>query len=78
MTTQKLNGIKLNLITWIKQLSDVDLITFLDGLRISRTKNDWWNELSDSQKKQVLAGLKDAENGILINSEKFWKKLLDA
>jgi hypothetical protein len=78
MSAAEINGIKLNLIAWINQLSDTELITFLDGIRASRAKNDWWEELSDKQKKQVLAGIKDADNGKLSSSKEFWNKLKDA
>ena len=78
MSTAELNGIKLDLIDWINKLSDADLIQFLDGLRISRAQNDWWNELSITQKKQILAGLKDADEGRLIDSKNFWKNLNNA
>ncbi len=78
MSTAELNGIKLDLIDWINKLSDADLIQFLDGLRISRAQNDWWDELSIAQKKQILAGLKDADEGRLIDSKNFWKNLNNA
>jgi len=78
MSTAELNGIKLDLIDWINKLSDADLIQFLDGLRISRAQNDWWEELPLAQKKQILAGLKDADEGKLIDSKKFWKNLNNA
>jgi hypothetical protein len=75
MSTAELNKKKLDLIAWINQLSDVNLISFLEGLRNSRSKNDWWDELSDHQKKIVLKGLKDAEKGKILSSKEFWKKL---
>jgi hypothetical protein len=78
MSTAELNGIKLDLIDWINKLSDSDLIQFLDGLRISREKNDWWEELPIDQKKQILAGIKDADDGNLMDSDKFWKNLSNA
>jgi hypothetical protein len=78
MSSAELNGIKLNLIAWINQLSDTDLITFLDGVRVSRTKDDWWEALSVKQKEQILAGLKDADAGKLSTSKEFWKKLKNA
>ena len=78
MSAAELKGIKLNLIDWINQLSDADLITFLDGLRISRAKTDWWKELSVGQQKQVLAGLQDAENNKLMDSKDFWQRLSNA
>ena len=78
MSAAELKGIKHNLIDWITELSDTELISFLDGIRISRAKKDWWEELSDSQKSQVLAGLKDADKGNLVSSEVFWDKLKNA
>jgi hypothetical protein len=78
MSSAELNSIKLNLISWINQLSDADLISFLDGLRASRTKKDWWDSLTAAQKKQVLAGLKDAETGKVMESKKFWNSLKNA
>lgn len=78
MSTAELNGIKLDLIDWINKLSDDDLILFLDGLRISRAQNDWWEELPIIQKKQILAGIKDADEGKLMNSKKFWKNVRNA
>jgi hypothetical protein len=78
MSTAELNEIKLNLISWINQISDADLISLLEGIRSSRSKGDWWDELSAQQKKIILSGLKDAENGNLISSRTFWKKLKNA
>lgn len=78
MKTTDLNEIKLDLIDWIDKLSDTDLIQFLDGLRISRAQNDWWEELPIDQKKEILAGLKDADEGKLMGSKMFWKKLNNA
>jgi hypothetical protein len=78
MSNAEINKIKLNLIAWINQLSDTDLISFLDGIKNSRSKGDWWDELSSDQKKIILSGLKDAENGKLISSGEFWKKLKNA
>ncbi len=78
MSTAELNGIKLDLIDWINKLSDADLIQFLDGLLISRAQNDWWEELPVAQKKQILEGVKDADEGKLMDSKKFWKNLNNA
>lgn len=78
MSTAELNGIKLDLIDWINKLSDADLIQFLDGLRISRAQKDWWEELPVAQKKQILAGLKDADEGKVMDSKQFWKNLNNA
>jgi hypothetical protein len=78
MSTADLNQIKLNLIAWINQISDADLISLLEGIRSSRSKGDWWDDLSSQQKKIILSGLKDAEEGNLISSRMFWKRLKNA
>ena len=78
MTTAEINKTKLNLIAWINQLSDIEIISFLDGLKNSRSKNDWWEELSPAQQKIILKGIKDAENGNVMSSDDFWKKLNNA
>ncbi|MBK7105108.1 MAG: hypothetical protein IPH62_07480 [Ignavibacteriae bacterium] len=78
MSTTEINEIKLNLISWINQLSDTNLLTFLDGLKSSKSKGDWWDQLSENQRKIVLAGIKDADLGNTISSKLFWEKLTNA
>lgn len=75
MITSDIKGTKLNLINWINKLSDPDLIHFLEGLRVSMDNKDGWKELSASEKKQILAGLKDAEEGKVMDSVTFWNNL---
>lgn len=57
MLTAELKQIKTNLVNWINQLSDNDIITFLEGLRASTTNTVWWEGRSVDRKKQVLSGL---------------------
>jgi len=78
MSAAEINKIKLNLIAWINQLSDVDVLSFLDGIKSSRSKGDWWDNLNPEQQKIILKGIKEAENGKTMNSEKFWKSLKNA
>lgn len=78
MSAAELKLIKHNLVNWIGKISDEELISFLNGIRIARSKEDLWAELSDTQKKQVLAGLKDADNGKVVSSQSFWHKLNNA
>ena len=75
MSTAELNKMKLDLIAWINKLSDENMIEFLDGLKRSKSKSDWWDGLSESQKKMLQNGLDDVENGNVISSDQFWKDL---
>lgn len=40
-----------------------------------KTKNDWWEELSTSQKENIKMGLKDLNEGRTISSKEFWNRL---
>jgi hypothetical protein len=75
MSTSEIEEIKSNLIEWIKQLSDPDMLNLLESLRLSTTEGDWWEELTEVQKQQINEGLEDAENGRVISSEEFWRRL---
>ena len=75
MSTAELNKKKLDLIAWINRLSDENIIEFLDGLKSSKAKEDWWDELSISQQKMIRNGMDDIENGNVISSSQFWNKL---
>lgn len=75
MSVAEIKKTKSNLIEWIEQLSDTNMLFLLEGLRNSKTDNDWWNDLSDSQKQHINEGLADAENGRTVSAETFWNKL---
>jgi predicted transcriptional regulator len=75
MSVAEIKQTKLNLIAWIEQLSDTNTLTFLEGLKESRSSNDWWDELSDTQKENINEGLKDAQEGRTVSSAEFWKIL---
>lgn len=75
MSTAELNKTKLDLIAWINKLSDENIIEFLDGLKSSSSNDDWWDELSISQKQLLKNGLEDIDMGNVISSSQFWKTL---
>ena len=78
MSSHELNKIKLDLIGWINHLTDENLISILEGIRVSRLNGDWWDQLSREQRGIILKCLQDADQGKLISSKEFWKKLTDA
>jgi hypothetical protein len=75
MSTAELNKKKLDLIAWINKLSDENIIEFLDGLKRSKSKDDWWDGLSENQQKLLQNGIDDIENGNVISSTQFWEAL---
>lgn len=75
MSVTEIKKTKLDLIAWIEQLSDVNMLTVLDGLRSSKSNNDWWDNLTENQKQHINEGLNDVENGRVVSSEIFWDKL---
>jgi hypothetical protein len=75
MSVAEIKKTKLDLIAWIEQLSDTNMLTVLDGLRNSRTNKDWWDDLTEGQQRQINEGLEDAENGRIVSSVAFWEKL---
>lgn len=55
---------KIELIQWLSTLNDTSLIDKLMKLR-EKEKNDWWNEISASEKESIEKGIQDADNGKL-------------
>ncbi len=55
---------KIDLIQWLTTLEDTSLIQKIIDLR-KRESKDWWNELSEAEKKSIEAGISDADNGNL-------------
>ena len=78
MSSAELNQKKLDLIAWINRLSDENIIEFLDGLKRSKSKDDWWDGLSENQQKMLQNGIDDIENGNVISSNQFWEALKNA
>jgi hypothetical protein len=75
MSTAELNQKKLDLIAWINKLTDENMIEFLDGLKRSKSKEDWWDELSEKQQKIIQSGIDDIETGKVISSIQFWNEI---
>ena len=75
MSSAELNQKKLELIAWINRLSDENIIEFLDGLKRSKSKDDWWDGLSENQQKMLQNGIDDIENGNVISLNQFWEAL---
>lgn len=57
-------AIKLELIEWLTQLEDKDILSYLKVVKDSKSINkDWWEFLSESQKAGIERGMDDVTNG---------------
>ncbi|MBW3522669.1 hypothetical protein [Chryseobacterium sp. NKUCC03_KSP] len=77
MNSQILNE-KLELIQWLSTLEDTSIIKKLIQFRKEETK-DWWNSISDEEKKSIEKGIAEAnENDVKPHSEarKLYEKWL--
>ncbi|NML59133.1 hypothetical protein [Chryseobacterium cheonjiense] len=59
MNTQTLNE-KLELIQWLSTLEDTSIIKKLIQFRKEETK-DWWNSISEEEKKSIEKGISEAD-----------------
>ena len=77
MNSQILNE-KLELIQWLSTLEDTSIIKKLVQFRKEETK-DWWNSISDEEKKSIEKGISEADqNDVKPHSEarKLYEKWL--
>ena len=77
MKSAEYNSTRKELIQWISSINDKSLLNFLNSIRMSRQKDDkdWWEELSEVDKKNIELGLKDLQEGKVISSDEFWNRL---
>ncbi|WP_211161621.1 hypothetical protein [Flavobacterium solisilvae] len=69
---------KLELIQWLSTIEDVVIIEKIMDLRKNETK-DWWDSISESEKKSIENGINDADSGKLnphSNARKLYEKWL--
>lgn len=58
------DAIKLELIEWLTKLDDDETIQYLKVVKDSNSKHsDWWDDLTDEQKKSIQRGLNDIDQG---------------
>lgn len=66
---------KIELIQWLSTLNDESIIEKIMRLRESEKAN-WWEEISNEEKKSIAKGIKDAASGKM-ESHSNVKKLYD-
>lgn len=55
---------KLKLIQWLSSIEDITIIEKLIDFR-KREDNDWWDEISETEKNSIEKGIKQADNNEL-------------
>lgn len=67
---------KLEIIKWVTTLKDETSIERLKMLRKSKTKTDWWDDISEAEKNSIDKGLEDIKAG-RVKPHKAVKKLYE-
>ena len=52
---------KLNLINWISSIQEEDVVKEME--RLQQSKNDWWNDVDETDKKAIRDGIDQLDNG---------------
>ncbi len=79
MSTAELNNTRKELIGWIKSLTDDSLLGLLNSVKLSSEGKtaDWWIELTESDRVNILSGIRDYQHGDTMASKGFWNGLTD-
>lgn len=68
----KTESIKLELIEWLTQLEDKNILTSLLQFKKSNESGDWSDNLTESQVDSLQRGLMDMKNKKVLSSNEFW------
>jgi len=66
--------LKLELITWLTGVTDRKLLDSLNSIKNSVESGDWYDSLTESQKKSLERGIQDHKDGKFLTSDEFWDR----
>lgn len=77
MSTAELNNTRKELVGWIKSLTDDSILCLLNSVKLSSEGKtaDWWEELTESDRVNILSGIRDYQQGDTMSSQDFWNGL---
>lgn len=77
MSTAELNNTRKELVGWIKSLNDDSILGLLNSVKLSSEGKtaDWWEELTESDRVNILSGIRDYQQGDTMSSQDFWNGL---
>tara|TARA_R110000868_G_scaffold54251_1_gene169863 strand:- start:16774 stop:17016 length:243 start_codon:yes stop_codon:yes gene_type:complete len=77
MSTSELNKTKKELVSWIESLEDDPILGLLSSLKLSSEgkSKDWWQEITESERVNILSGIRDYQQEETMKSHEFWNEL---
>ena len=66
-----LDARKINIINWVSQLYDENMISRLEEFQAQK---DWWLTLSDEERTEIEEGILQAERGEVKSNEEVFEK----
>ncbi|MEC3965693.1 hypothetical protein [Flagellimonas halotolerans] len=77
MNMSESKSTKKELVGWIESLKDDAILGLLNSVKLSSEgkSGDWWDELTESDRVNILSGIRDFEQGLTMNSKDFWNGL---
>ena len=69
-TELQIQNKKLELIQWLSTIEDLKFLEKISDLILSEQKKDWWNEISDIERKAIEKGIEQADAGKLNSHSK--------
>ena len=64
---------KLNIIQYLSHTTNTSVIKMIESI-IKKEDVDFWNELTSTEKKEILAGIEELDNGDKVDYHKFMAK----
>lgn len=77
MNMSESKSTKKELVGWIESLKDDTILGLLNSVKLSSEgkSGDWWDELTESDRVNILSGIRDFEKGLTMSSKDFWNGL---
>ena len=72
-SVMNLQARKLNIIQYLAQTSNTSVLELIEKI-IKKEDTDFWNTLSASEKKEILAGIDELDKGEKVDYHKFMAK----
>jgi len=66
--------LKIQLINWLTELKDKNLLSSLASIKDSEQSDDWYKQLNPKQRKSLDRGIDDHKKGRILTSKQFWQR----